>query len=360
MASYYDEYIKNNQKVIDAQKNAHLITRDSGNQIAAEKLAADNAALEESYGMQITNTEDTYESALKKNEVQKVLNERSIEHRMAEMGLTDSGLNRTQSTAVQLSYANQKGELFKQRQNALDTLAAAMRSGQVQNQLTYNASVAQNNAAYESNIASIDAQMAANASDYEAKMKQADIDAENARIRAQNDAIEKKAAEYNNLRSAIKDNRDLDVAAKLISDYAYKYDIDENSAEYKILLDEATISEDEMAHYLTSGSVYSSGSSYSSNIANKSPVGRVQWNYQTDGSLEYKFKLTKATWNLFGVDNNDQVTIYYPDGTLLAENVKIKQLPKDIRQTITDKTAKQKNGYEFTANVNLKGLSLDK
>ena len=229
MVSYYDEYIKNNQKVIDAQKNAHLITRDSGNQIAAEKLAADNAALEESYGMQRTNTADTYDSALKKNEVQKVLNERNIERRMAEIGLTDSGLNRTQSTAVQLSYANQKGELIKQKQNALDTLAAALRSGQVQNQLTYNASVAQNNATYESNIASIDAQVAANASDYEAKMKQADIDAENARIRAQNEAIKEQYTSLNNLIEKLYDD-DISNEAKqaYINNYILTHEIPDN------------------------------------------------------------------------------------------------------------------------------------
>jgi hypothetical protein len=42
---------------------------------------------------------------------------------MANMGLSDSGLNRTQQTAVQLSYANNRSSINRQKQAQLDTLA---------------------------------------------------------------------------------------------------------------------------------------------------------------------------------------------------------------------------------------------
>lgn len=80
------------------------------------------------YQGQIRDTVSSYENALRSNETQRFLNSRAIERRMAEMGLTDSGLNRTQQTAVQLSAANNQGEIQRQRQAAVDTLARAMAS----------------------------------------------------------------------------------------------------------------------------------------------------------------------------------------------------------------------------------------
>lgn len=48
--------------------------------------------------------------------VQKLINERKVAESMANLGLTDSGLNRTQQTAVQLSAANAGYELNRQKQ----------------------------------------------------------------------------------------------------------------------------------------------------------------------------------------------------------------------------------------------------
>ena len=80
------------------------------------------------YQGKIRDTVSSYENALRSNETQRFLNSRAIERRMAEMGLTDSGLNRTQQTAVQLSAANNQGEIQRQRQAAVDTLARTMAS----------------------------------------------------------------------------------------------------------------------------------------------------------------------------------------------------------------------------------------
>ncbi len=64
----------------------------------------------------------SYESEYERNAVQKLINEKSIAEKNANLGLTDSGLNRTQQTAAQLSYANQKGDIDLARQNSIDTL----------------------------------------------------------------------------------------------------------------------------------------------------------------------------------------------------------------------------------------------
>ena len=95
-----------------------------------EKALADSNAF---YNSQITSTNKLYDAETEKagkayddsyreNAVQKLINERQVAENMANLGLTNSGLNRTQQTAVQLSYANQKANLDRQRQSALDDI----------------------------------------------------------------------------------------------------------------------------------------------------------------------------------------------------------------------------------------------
>ena len=78
------------------------------------------------YNRQIKDTNNSYEDMYRENAVQKLINEREIAEDMAGLGLTDSGLNRTQQTAVQLSYANGKNNIDVNRQKAVDTLTASL------------------------------------------------------------------------------------------------------------------------------------------------------------------------------------------------------------------------------------------
>lgn len=114
-----EEYIKKQSEIHKPRVEA---------EIAASGAIYDTQAqnVTNSVNKQIDDTKQSYDDAFKSNETQRFINSRAIERRMAEMGLTDSGLNRTQQTAVQLSYANQKGKLERQQQSAIDTLAAAM------------------------------------------------------------------------------------------------------------------------------------------------------------------------------------------------------------------------------------------
>lgn len=75
------------------------------------------------YDKEIADTKTAYENEYLKNSVQNEINKMKIEQSMATIGLTDSGLNRTQQTAAQLSYANQKGDIDLARQGALDDLS---------------------------------------------------------------------------------------------------------------------------------------------------------------------------------------------------------------------------------------------
>lgn len=84
--------------------------------------------INDNYGAQIKEAETAYDDQQRINAVQKLINERQVAESMANSGLTNSGLNRTQQTAVQLSYANNKAELDRQRQSAIDALNREMNS----------------------------------------------------------------------------------------------------------------------------------------------------------------------------------------------------------------------------------------
>ena len=108
------------------------------------------------YNAGISDNEKAYEDYYKENAVQKLINEREVAENMANLGLTNSGLNRTQQTAVQLSYANNKAALDRQKQAQVDTLArnlAAELSSIEQNRLSDIASIDQQYDALETEMA---------------------------------------------------------------------------------------------------------------------------------------------------------------------------------------------------------------
>ena len=105
----------------------------------ATKKQADIDLVNSGYDAQISNTQESYEQQMndatasyaneyERNAVQKLINEKRIAERNANLGLADSGLNRTQQTASQLSYANQKSNIDLARQKTLDALELSLTS----------------------------------------------------------------------------------------------------------------------------------------------------------------------------------------------------------------------------------------
>lgn len=70
----------------------------------------------------IADAERSYDEQQRAIAVQKLINERKVAESMANLGLTDSGLNRTQQTAIQLSAANAGYNLNRQKQQAIDKI----------------------------------------------------------------------------------------------------------------------------------------------------------------------------------------------------------------------------------------------
>ena len=108
------------------------------------------------YDTQIFETGRAYEDSYRENAVQKAINERQVAESMANMGLRDSGLNRTQQTAVNLSYANAKAGIDKTKRQAIDNIElqkASDLSTIRQNWLADKASINQAYDGYEADYA---------------------------------------------------------------------------------------------------------------------------------------------------------------------------------------------------------------
>ena len=74
------------------------------------------------YDNQIFEAGRAYEDQYRDNAVQKAINERQVAESMANLGLTDSGLDRTQQTAVILSAANNRAAIDRARQQSIDNI----------------------------------------------------------------------------------------------------------------------------------------------------------------------------------------------------------------------------------------------
>jgi hypothetical protein len=115
----YSVIKKEQDELLAKQKQAD---KDAQNKIydTTKKTITDN------YTNAIDSGIIDYEDDYRDNAVQKKVNEFYIAEEMANMGLTNSGLNRTQITANQLSYANNKAKIDRQKQNMIDELTREM------------------------------------------------------------------------------------------------------------------------------------------------------------------------------------------------------------------------------------------
>ena len=199
MASSYENYLKQIRAANEKQLNEDIAASDAYYE-GQKQIITDN------YNQQIEDTTLGYEDELRRNEVQKLINERAVARRNAELGLTDSGLNRTGQLAVQLSYANNKGDIQMQRQKAVDTLAATMRAQITEMDLGKTTAAQNIKSTYEQN-----------ASKQATEMYKADVDAENQRIKDYNSATDRVISKITD------SSTDKNVKIQYISDYLETY-----------------------------------------------------------------------------------------------------------------------------------------
>ena len=354
LKKYYDEYDKQNKSTLNSQ----IATVQS-------TLEKNRGIVNENYGAKIKETEQSYDDQHRINAVQKLINEQDVAESMANSGLTNSGLNRTQQTAVQLSYANNRASLDRQRLSAVDALTREM-----------NAYLTEIDTNAQTQIASLKDTYAQNKNSYAQELYKADKEAETQRLKDQQEYnlkllqqqqtvseknLDTQSKEREKLYSHLQNyNNDPDYAAQMIDVYCAKYNINPDTqsgrAELVSLLKAADIEFEEFENYIENASIYSTAAQYNSG----NTKGRTVWNYKTDGKQKYKIEVVKDTWNLLGgVDGNAVVNIYYADGTPLATNVKLGKLTRSVGKEISKLTKGSGNkGKTATLSLDLSNEDL--
>lgn len=130
----YDDYLKKAQERVAVNKEAEVNAANSAYNATKENT-------QNEYSKAINDTKVAYEGDYERNAVQRLINEKTVAEKNANLGLTDSGLNRTQQTAVQLSYANQKGDIDLARQSALNNLTLELTSAITKLETDRNSSI---------------------------------------------------------------------------------------------------------------------------------------------------------------------------------------------------------------------------
>ena len=166
-----DDYKKELEKLYAASQAEDIAASD-------KKYETEKKLTNDQYNRQINETENSYEDLYRENAVQKLINEREIAENMANLGLTDSGLNRTQQTAVQLSYANNKNKIDTTRQKAVDQLTYSLADAISKLDTAKTEAAAGIKSNYASAIASGAQEMYNNAVEQERKYREAQLQAQ--------------------------------------------------------------------------------------------------------------------------------------------------------------------------------------
>ena len=123
------EYINNTQN--KKRYNAELATLNASalaNKAVIDEAANKNIAnLEKDYAEDVTDTREAVADAREVNAIQRALNERNINERMANLGLSDSGYADVTRAGNEAAFENTATNLTRNEQKALDTLAATLR-----------------------------------------------------------------------------------------------------------------------------------------------------------------------------------------------------------------------------------------
>ena len=137
MANYYTEAEKAVEKKKKELEAIAEIEKEEANLLHDE--AIQNA--QQSTALGIKKEEDAYRDIVDTAAIQKELDKRRIAETMENMGLSRSGLNATQQTAIELSVGNRISKAQLQKQNAIDTLNRELAAYKVQQEDSRRAAI---------------------------------------------------------------------------------------------------------------------------------------------------------------------------------------------------------------------------
>lgn len=185
LSSYYRQYDKQNLAELERQKEALRQMSETQKQLVNENADASIKQIEETGNANIREAEHAYDGVINTANVQKLINERQVAERMANLGMTDSGLNRTQQTAVQLSHSNSVNRAMVARQKQIDALALAINQQIGQVNIQRKTDLTNLDLAHQQNLYGLDEQYRANRDSWAASAYDADQAAAAARYKAE-------------------------------------------------------------------------------------------------------------------------------------------------------------------------------
>lgn len=231
--SYYNKYDKQNLAELERQKEALRELSETQKKIINENADATIKQIEEAGNANIRSAEHAYDGVINTANVQKLINERQVAERMANLGMTDSGLNRTQQTAIQLSHSNAVGEAQLARQRSIDALALEVSQKVSQTNMQRNTDLTNIDLTHQQNIYSADETYRANRDSWAAAQYKADQEAAAASAKAQIEAQE----QYYKDRAVLLKELDSDDYSQgykdmILSEFEAKYGTDEGIRNY--------------------------------------------------------------------------------------------------------------------------------
>lgn len=148
MARSYDAIYQEKKKQVDAAVEEQYTARQASDDQSIQQIhaAIDRQADSASAGYQsrIDNADNEFQQLYDQNALGELITRRQVEESMANLGLTDSGLNRTQQTAIGIQRANadadtrtQQRQYVQQAQEAIDQI----RSNAATEKLTQETSI---------------------------------------------------------------------------------------------------------------------------------------------------------------------------------------------------------------------------
>lgn len=339
------KYFKQNLAAMD--KNLKRDLADN------ETLHANQAkVIKENYGLEIDSKNQAYDDDLRANEVQKYINMREVAENNANLGLSDSGLNRTQSTAVQLSASNNAAKIERDRNNMVRSLETEMDRYLTEIENSRISSAASIKKGYE------DSAWSSAVDQYKA-----DVDAEakvtEAAIQAQTEASkEARTALTAFIKDFEENSYDRTQAAKKVKNYIDLYGCDTNTL--SLLLSNAGISGDEYSSYCDTGSFDRADGNKirSTTIEKYKERYGDDLTYLSDGGIAINGKkvtgyaLNSVYRNIANLNKPvvTKVSGYFhikeQNGTITK--LKISELPESVRKQLTDWSKGNYVGYEYT------------
>lgn len=208
--SQYEDLKRRNTENTEAYKNSVSAVYDQQADIYRKQAESD-----------IDTTSENYKGLYDRSALQQLVNERELKQRQASLGLTDSGLTKSQLTAIQVSRGNTDANIDRQKQAAIDSINQQLDAYIAQVEMNRSNALAtadyelnsMNNNMYQTLMSNAYSSQAA----YDAAQLQAAATKEAAQIQAQLDAAkaESESAEksantyYNRAYNLVRDGNDL-------------------------------------------------------------------------------------------------------------------------------------------------------